>query len=255
MAGCFYYMLLLAILFFISTIKRMVSFFKKLFSAFTDGKKNSKTYLFFDVECANCYGGQGKMCSFGYVLTDKKFNVIESDDLVMNPECEFDWYLFKNKNDIKLAYPKEYFYSQPSFPHFYGKIKSLLTSPDRTVFTFGYSLDLGFVVTALQRYKCRWFDFAAYDIERHTKEENGIHGKLAERCALLKIDTSDLKKHNSRDDAMMTMRLLKAWCKRKRISVDTFLKNAGDSYCSTQKFLRMRARKLQKKAKKPAQPS
>ena len=31
----------------------------------------NKRYLFFDVECANCFNGKGKLCSFGYVLTDE----------------------------------------------------------------------------------------------------------------------------------------------------------------------------------------
>lgn len=223
----------------------MFSFLKKIFSSLTG---NPPTYLFFDVECANCYDGAGKMCSFGYVLTDTKFRVLESADLVMNPECQFDWYLFKNKNGIRLAYPKEYFYSQPNFRHFYQKIRSLLTAENRTVFTFGYAADTGFVVTAVERYKCPWIDFSAADIEKHTKEENGVRGKLKERCAMLGIDNSDLKEHNSRDDAMMTMRLLKKWCEVKKIRVDDFLKNAPDSVCSAQKFARMRRRKMKKKA-------
>ena len=59
-------------------------------------------FLFFDVECANCFGGVGKMCSFGYVLVDSEFNVIETDDIVMNPEAPFDWYLTKTKTTSRL---------------------------------------------------------------------------------------------------------------------------------------------------------
>ena len=29
-------------------------------------------YVFFDIECANCFQGNGKICSFGYVITDEK---------------------------------------------------------------------------------------------------------------------------------------------------------------------------------------
>lgn len=227
----------------------MISLLKKIFSSIN---KDSQTYLFFDVECANCYDGIGKMCSFGYVLTDTKFRVLESADLVMNPECQFDWYLFKNKNDIKLAYPKEYFYSQPNFTRFYQKIRSLLTAENRKIFTFGYATDVGFVVTAVERYKCPWIDFEAADIEKHTKEEDGIHGKLGERCAMLGIDDSDLKEHNSRDDAMMTMRLLKTWCKVKKIKVDDFLKNAPNSVCSAREFVKIRSRRMKRKAAKSA---
>lgn len=27
-------------------------------------------YLFFDIECSNCFGGRGKICEFGYMLTN-----------------------------------------------------------------------------------------------------------------------------------------------------------------------------------------
>ena len=38
-------------------------------------------YLFFDIECANCYDGVGKICEFGYVLTDEYFTVLEEESL------------------------------------------------------------------------------------------------------------------------------------------------------------------------------
>ena len=58
---------------------------------------NHKTFVFFDCECANTFDGVGKICSLGYVIADDELNIIESEDVVMNPECEFDWYLFSGK--------------------------------------------------------------------------------------------------------------------------------------------------------------
>ena len=52
------------------------------------------TFLFFDIECANCFNGIGKMCSLGYVVINENFEILDEDDVVMNPETEFDWYLF-----------------------------------------------------------------------------------------------------------------------------------------------------------------
>ena len=40
-------------------------------------------YLFFDIECANCFEGKGKICEFGYVLTDEAFNEIESKEIII----------------------------------------------------------------------------------------------------------------------------------------------------------------------------
>ena len=35
-------------------------------------------FVFYDVECANCYNGKGKLCSFGYVITDFDYVVTSS---------------------------------------------------------------------------------------------------------------------------------------------------------------------------------
>ena len=34
-------------------------------------------YLFFDIECANSFDGGGKICEFGYVITDEQFQIKE----------------------------------------------------------------------------------------------------------------------------------------------------------------------------------
>jgi hypothetical protein len=42
-------------------------------------------YLFFDVECYNCHNGIGKICEFGYILTDENFKILAKDDIPMSP--------------------------------------------------------------------------------------------------------------------------------------------------------------------------
>ena len=69
---------------------------------------NHKQFVFFDCECANTFEGVGKICSLGYVITDDDLNVIESEDVVINPECDFDWYLFSGKGGCQLAYSKAF---------------------------------------------------------------------------------------------------------------------------------------------------
>ena len=64
-------------------------------------------FLFFDIECANCFGGVGKIFSFGYVLTDETFHVLERDDILMNPE----WRKQAGEQSEKIAesFDKEHF--------------------------------------------------------------------------------------------------------------------------------------------------
>ena len=75
-------------------------------------------YLFFDIECASVRNGS-KMCSFGYVLTDENLNIIEENDIMINPKSEWDFYALKHI----LAHSKEYYESFPDFNTQYEKIK------------------------------------------------------------------------------------------------------------------------------------
>lgn len=58
-------------------------------------------YLFYDIECANSFGGTGKICSFGYVLTNENFEVITEDDVLINPNDKWDWYVLKNMRSLR----------------------------------------------------------------------------------------------------------------------------------------------------------
>ena len=181
----------------------------------------NKSYLFFDIECANCFDGIGKMCSFGYVLTDENFNVIDTDDVVMNPECEFDWYLFSKKNQCPLAYSKDYFRRQKNFESYYKGIKKLLEESERKVIGFSSMNDVGFVVSAKM--------------------------KLKEWCEFYKIDLSQITAHKSQDDAMMTMLLAKAFCEEKGISLPELLEHGKGSKISTEKYIEQREKSRRNK--------
>ena len=72
--------------------------------------------LFFDLEYASCKNGC-KICEFGYVITNEKFEIIERNNLIINPYistmliiyyiseiyCFFKKYLYKRNNcDINI---------------------------------------------------------------------------------------------------------------------------------------------------------
>lgn len=198
------------------------------------------SYLFFDIECANCFNGEGKMCSFGYILTDAEFNILDSQDLVMNPETEFDWYLFSNKNGCSLAYSKDYFRMQRPFPDYYKGIKNLMTAPSRKVIGFSSKNDLGFMVTACERYDFPVFNFATYDIAKILEKYEGKSKKLQEWVDYFNIEKSNLVAHKSCDDAKMTMLVLKELCKKNNVTIDELLEKNRDSHLSVEKYLEHR---------------
>ncbi len=174
-------------------------------------------YLFFDIECANCDNGNGKICSFGYVLCDECFNIKEYTDLVINPKAKFKLRSFGNKKYIELAYPEETFLSAPPFPYFYEKIKSMLCAEDTLIFGYAPENDASFLRSEFERYDLKEVDFTFYDVQRLFKAtvdtEDGNLCSLSSACETLNIDTEFIT-HKSCDDAFATMLVLKEICAR-----------------------------------------
>ncbi len=201
-----------------------------------------KTYLFFDIECANCFGGVGKMCSFGYVLINEDWEILDEDDVVMNPEAEFDWYLFDPKHGCKLAYSKDYFRSKHNFESYYSPIKKLIEASGRKVFGFSIKNDMGFLQSACERYNLPSINYAAYDVATIIDNANKVkNGKgLEEWCKIYNVSLEGLQAHKSVDDAKMTMLLLKAFCKENGETLDSIIEKNKGTKLSVEKFLEQR---------------
>lgn len=164
-------------------------------------------YLFFDIECANCFNGIGKICSFGYVLCDEKFSVIESDDLLMNPDTIFDWYLFKEDSKCRLAYTREDYINNPKFPQHYQKIKSLLEASNQIIFGFGCQNDVATIATECLRYDLDLIDFNCHDIHTVLEKIYEIKGGLGTYVEKFEIPTDGMEFHDSKADAFFTMKV------------------------------------------------
>ncbi|MDE6189428.1 MAG: 3'-5' exonuclease [Clostridia bacterium] len=188
-------------------------------------------YLFFDIECANCFGGKGKICSFGYVLADMNFNIVEQKDILINPDSKF--HLGRADGEgIELGYPKEEFLKSPKFDYFYDRIKAILE--DENVIIFGHSVinDINFLLAECVRYRKPYFTFKAYDtqvLHRHfmpDSKENGL-GKI---CASFEIDVENL--HRSDYDAYLTMSVAKKLCESRGVSMEQLLEECPNCYYS-----------------------
>ena len=168
-------------------------------------------YLFFDIECANCDGGNGKICSFGYVITDEEFNIIKMEDLVINPKAPFRLRNY-GKDVITLAYSKEEFNKAPTFDYYYDYISTLLGKEDRMIFGYAPENDAAFLRSEFERYKLKKIDFYFYDVSRLLRniefkdEKNTI--SLSKACEKLEIN-NELEIHKSSDDALATALILK----------------------------------------------
>ncbi len=163
-------------------------------------------FLFFDIEGATCAGG-GKLCEFGYVLTDDKFNKKESDGFLIDPDSVFDNYVINNMLHHKLKDYKE----SPRFPAFYDKIKALLTAKNTTVVGHTVKGDVEHVGDDCIRYNLPFFDLSHVDIAELYKiiSQKRDSTGLGKMCAELGV-APPKNAHSAICDAETTMLCLKA---------------------------------------------
>ena len=173
-------------------------------------------FIFYDVECANCYDGKGKLCSFGYVLTDENFKILKKDDILIDPNTEFQPYVL----NYVIKYKEEDFMDKPRFNMVYKEIKDLLTNPNNISFGFDVANDLKYINDDCLRYKKPLIKTISYDIQAFYEMYEGSKEKksLGGLAQLLGVDLSSLAEHNSCDDAMMTMLVMKEIAKRLKVS-------------------------------------
>lgn len=170
-------------------------------------------YIFFDIECAD--GGQGTICSFGYLITDENFNEIISRDILINPSGRFRLEGRVGRPDIKLAYPMEVFRSSPKFYRYYEEIKNVLEGPDQIVIGHSAKNDAVFLNKSCERYHLDYLNFEFAD----TQKLFGIFSDTKQQVSLehaieaLGLPPQDIS-HRSDEDAQSTMRLLKALCEK-----------------------------------------
>lgn len=194
-------------------------------------------YLFFDIECANCFNGAGKICSFGYVLTNENLDILEQRDIIINPRQKFH---LRSRGssacDIELAYPLETFRNAPDFPHYYKQIRDMLTAPDRRVFGHSVNNDMRFLMSECVRYKLDFFDFCAYDTQTlhryFTKAQNDCG--LSKICEAFGIDCSQAL-HRSDYDAYLTMQVFARLCKDAGVQPEGLLELCPNAYYTAEK--------------------
>ena len=187
-------------------------------------------YLYFDIESIDIE--HKTICTFGYVLADEKFNIIDKDDILINPgitnKKKYDWRVVKNM----LAYPLAEIENSMNFKEQYQRIKNLLTNPQHVVLGFAVINDLKYVNGECKRNGCNEFDIKCYDVQdfyKQYKGEDHIIG-LKKMVDLLGIDYTSFREHLSQDDAEMTMLCAKKICEEMDITIEQMLELCSQSF-------------------------
>ncbi len=187
-------------------------------------------YLCFDIE--SCDGGKnGSLCSFGYCLADENLEIIEQEDIIVNPNKPFNKRLFGTV--IKLAYTEQVFRSAPRFPLVYNRIRGLFD--DVTVIGFSIINDVNYLADSVRTYKLQPFDYDFYDVQLmygiYKKESRNF--SLASAAAEFDIEFLE---HRSMDDAVATLKVLKGVLAATGLTFEQFIERYGVMPGTIRKF-------------------
>ncbi len=179
-----------------------------------------RKYLFFDTECANSRGGFYRICEIGYVITDKKFRVLEDGHILINPDCEFDKWVLKHL----LSHTKQEYIEKDTFDKHYDKIKSLFTEKGVVIVGHSTKNDKKYLRSCCKRYNLEQIDFKFRDIKKsfHYLEPDAKMG-LDDIVEYFNIDLGDNQMHDAYVDAYATMLVCKALCKRHKLTINQVL--------------------------------
>ncbi len=179
-----------------------------------------RKYLFFDTECANSRGGFYRICELGYVITDKKFRVLDDGHILINPDSPFDKWVLKHM----LSHTKQEYLDADTFDKHYDKIKSLFTEKGVVIVGHSAKNDKKYLRSCCKRYNLEQIDFKFRDIKKsfHDLEPDAKMG-LDDIVEYFNIDLGDNQMHDAYVDAYATMRACQALCKKHKLTINQVL--------------------------------
>lgn len=171
--------------------------------------------VFFDIECACVHKTYAKICAFGYVICDEKFNILEKEEILINPKGRFELTDRKGEKGIVLPYEYAEFSKYPAFPTVYPSIKALLEDKNNIVIGHAVLNDVKYLNLETRRFRLPSFEFSFSDSQlifmsfandfSHQFGLEHIAGELG----------VEFVPHRAVDDAYATMRIIEAMCRER----------------------------------------
>lgn len=166
--------------------------------------RKMKKLVFFDIECANCFGGVCKICEFGHVSCGLDLALSGQGEMIINPEDGF------NLGGIRLAYAERTYFSEPPFPAFHRQIKDLLEDRSTLPVGFAASNDIKFLCSSCLRYGLEEMRFLCLDLQPIADDLLGSDRSvsLEDACVELgAISPLEVHLHQAKGDAYLTYAL------------------------------------------------
>lgn len=185
-------------------------------------------YLFFDLEFAASPQSGKKICEFGYVLVNEKFELIERLNLLINPNIELnEWDNYVVNKILTRSYL--IYLQQPSFECFFEQIKKLFKKCD---YIFGYSIlnDVTGINDELKRYSLPPLEYDFYDVQQIYSKNIGVDQQFSLATALdhFKIQREE-RLHDAETDAFHTMKVFQEILEITKLSVADLLISCSDA--------------------------
>lgn len=180
-------------------------------------------YLFFDIECSVVSKNAAKICAFGYCLTDEKFNILEKEDILINPQGSF--HLTDRKGTQGLVLPYEYsnFKKYPTFPQLADRIYALLHDKDTLVAGHATMNDVKYLNLESKRFNLPSFHFAFTDTQFVYMNRKGDFSRQFGLGAIAEELGVEFTAHCAVDDAYATMKVAEAMCKEEGLTFSQLL--------------------------------
>ena len=176
-------------------------------------------YLFFDIECSVVSKTVAKICAFGYCLTDEKFNILEKEDILINPQGGF--HLTDRKGEQGLVLPYEYadFKKYPTFLEKAEKIYSLLQDKDTLVAGHATMNDVKYLNFESKRFNLPSFAFDFADTQFLYMNKIGEFSRQFGLGIIAQDLGVEFTAHRAVDDAYATMRIAEAICRHEGLTL------------------------------------
>lgn len=192
-------------------------------------------YVFFDIECACVYKNVAKICVFGYCVADENFNILEKEDILINPNGKF--HLTDHGGDgIVLPYDYGEFKKYPDFKKFYPRIKQLLEGGDKLVFGHAAINDVKYLNLETRRYKLPAFRFRFADTQVIYMAMTETFDRQAGLESLTQIFEIDYTPHRAADDAYATMCIAREMCEKEHCTLPELLEKFNIRFGKTENY-------------------
>ena len=176
-------------------------------------------YLFFDIECSSVSKNAAKICAFGYCLTDEQFNILEKEDILINPQGGFHLTDRKGEQGLVLPYRYEEFKKYPTFPQKAEKIYALLQDKDTLVVGHASMNDVKYLNLESKRFSLPPFSFAFADTQFIYMNTIGEFSRQFGLGVIAQELGVSFTAHCAVDDAFATMKVAQALCEKHALSL------------------------------------